>query len=183
VDEEKPLSLEQFLQLYPWPKECAAGAALDWLWHFDLPCDVQDIWPRLIDTSRLNRAMGLTRMEFVERKGVVHGSARVGGVLQEWIEKPWSWVWCREMVGERVYSRGFLTHLRAIYRLRPVAPGRLAMSVYFGLLPRNVAGRAVLALRKAGIESGLRKAISLMANSTLLRCANPVGTGSAYTIG
>ncbi len=187
MEEGKALTLEQFLELYPWPSERVTARPVDWLWHFDLPCEPEEIWLHLIDTSRLNRALGLAEMKFEERDGVLHGSSRVAGVPHEWVEVPWTWVWCRELVAQRIYSRGFATYLRAIHRLSPAGPGRSALSVYVGLIPRNLPGRAAIALAGRGVAHGYRRLMPELAREAKIerpapyRAAPPLLSPAART--
>jgi class 3 adenylate cyclase len=137
-------------------------SAVDWVWHFDLPCRVEDIWPHLIDTSRMNRALGLERMEFQEQGGVLRGSSRLGGIRHEWVELPWSWIWGRELTLERVYDRGLFRRFRLRYELESVTGGcRLTLRFHF--LPRGAIGRVSLALNKASLERRYRTVFEALA--------------------
>src|SRR5437868_2499632 len=82
-----PQGMEAFLRENPWPAEPLSwGRPLDFLWHFDLDVTAAELWPFVMDTSHFNRAMGTSKMDFREVDGVLHGSTRNAGVLQEWTE-------------------------------------------------------------------------------------------------
>lgn len=140
------LTLDAFRALHPWPEEALAlGTPLEWLWHYDLDVDADELWLRIIDTSRINRAMGQAEMHLVERDGRLHGEATYGVRHHRWIEEPWDWVAARHLCCVRTYSRGYAQQVRSMYRLDTLGDGRVRYYVYFGWIPR---GRvAALALR------------------------------------
>ena len=79
---------------------------LEWLWHHDLPVAPEDLWRIVSDTSRLNRSLGVSEMTFEERGAVRWGSSRAGGMRQEWVEVPWTWVAGQWLESVRLYDRG-----------------------------------------------------------------------------
>lgn len=141
-----PPNLAAFVAKHPWPSELLAkGRPLESLWQFELAASPSEIWPYLSDTSRLNRAMSVSRMFFEERDGVLHGRAVNAGFVQEWVEVPWTWVAEKTMTSVRLYSRGFAHAVRAIFDLEPQGE-RTRIDVYFGWVPRGFWQRALLAL-------------------------------------
>jgi class 3 adenylate cyclase len=138
--------LEDLRSQYPWSSELLAqGAPLERWWQFELGVSPERLWPVIADTSRMNRAIGLSRMDFQERDGRLEGAALNAGVMQKWVEVPWDWVEGRAMMGMRVYSEGFAHAVRALYALEPTANGS-RLSVFFGWIPRSPAWRLFLAL-------------------------------------
>jgi class 3 adenylate cyclase len=138
--------LEDLRSQYPWPSELLAqGTPLERSWQFELGVSPERLWPVIADTSRMNRAMGLSRMDFQERGGRLEGKTLNAGVMQKWVEVPWDWVECRAMMGMRVYSEGFAHAVRALYALEST-PNGSSLSVFFGWIPRSPAGRVLLAL-------------------------------------
>lgn len=136
--EDAPLTLSQFLARFPWPAEMTAdGVPLDWFWRFELAGAPEDLWPFLADTSRSNRALGLSPVQYVERDGALQGSTRTSGIYQEWHEWPWEWVWGRTLTCLRQYHRGLARWLRVIYLLEPGAAGGTDLHLYLGWIPRN----------------------------------------------
>ncbi len=144
-----PTTLESFTKRYPWPQRLRSlGRPLEWLWQYPLTVEANVLWPHLIDTSRLNRALGLNPMHFEERDGVLHGNSVNGGVRHEWIEEPWTWNNATELIAIRNYSRGFAHVARVIYRfLTPTSQDSHGnLLVYFGWIPRGLIGHAALRL-------------------------------------
>lgn len=126
------LDLDAFRALYPWPKRALEqGKPLEWFWIFHLQGDRETLWSQLADTSRLNRALGVSEMKFHERDGVLHGMSRVAGVQQVWVEEPWNWVAGHSLQNLRVYSRGFARYGRGVHYLEQLAAAALR--------PRSVA--------------------------------------------
>ncbi|HTM20095.1 MAG TPA: DUF5939 domain-containing protein, partial [Kofleriaceae bacterium] len=160
---DEPFTLESFVALHPWdPDHLAQGRPLEWLWHFDVAAQPDEVWRILIDTSRFNRAMGLSRMQFEERDGVLHGSGTNGGVRHVWVEVPWDWVAERWLISRRVYRKGFARVVRVIYRLQRLDFERVRVWVYFGWIPRGVVGRLAIKIGMPSIERGYRKVLDDM---------------------
>ncbi|WP_146657771.1 hypothetical protein [Enhygromyxa salina] len=105
----EPEQLSAFLDRHPWPPHMLAGqrAPLEFLWRFEVDAPLARMWPMLIDTSRFNRALGLTGMDYEERGGQLHVTVVNGGFRQTWVEVPWQWIHGRHMEAVRDYSEGF----------------------------------------------------------------------------
>ncbi len=158
------LTLERFLERYPWPDaDRQRGRPIEWFWEFEVEAPIDALWALLVDTSRFNRAMGLARMSFEERDGVLYGSAKNGGFLQEWVEVPWMWINGREVIAERRYTRGFAHVVRAIYLVQELADGRLRLYVYFGWIPRGLLGRFMLWISQGMLRGGYARVLQEMA--------------------
>src|SRR5580692_6217519 len=89
---DRDLTLDELLALHPWPPEHAAERRLEWLWKFDVPLPVEELWRVVADSSRMNRSLGVSEMKFEERGSVAWGTSKSAGVRHEWIEVPWDWV-------------------------------------------------------------------------------------------
>ena len=139
-------ALAEFLDRYPWSDDQRRGRRSDdWLWIFELPVSAEALWPLISDTSRFNRALGLSQMQYEEEGGVLRGATVNAGVRQEWTEVPWEWVSCREMCAARDYQRGMARYVRSIYQIEPCDDGKgVRLHVYFGWIPRGVLGRLML---------------------------------------
>jgi class 3 adenylate cyclase len=129
-------TIADVLAAHPWSGEHADARRLEWLWSIDVPAAPGQLWPLLADLSRLNRALKLPLMTFVERDGVRHGMARYTGVKHEWIELPWNWVAGRWYELSRIYAKGAMRALRAVIELEPTDTGT-RVHVYFGVVPRS----------------------------------------------
>lgn len=133
------------MQEYPrdklWPAEwLREGAPYEVNWTYDIPRGVEEVWPRLTDTSELNRRVGFPEMSQVERDGKLYGSYTLGGRLWEWEELPWEWEYPRYFVAGRVYSRGYVRYLRSVFRFEETAPGRCRAHLYFGWIAPGLLG-------------------------------------------
>jgi class 3 adenylate cyclase len=129
-------TIEELLRSHPWPREFADARRLEWLWTVDVPAAPSVLWPVLADLSRLNRALGLPLMTFVEKEGIRWGSARYTGVKHEWQEVPWNWVANRWYELVRIYRKGSMRALHGICELQPTAAGT-RISIYYGVVPRS----------------------------------------------
>lgn len=138
------MTLEEHLARWPWPAEWSGQKTLDWLWTWELPASPEALWPALSDTSAFNRRLGLSEMEYKEKDGVLHGRAVNAGVILEWVESPWEWEYARGLSNTRTYSKGFARFVRARYVLEEAGPDRTRLTVYFGWVPRGLAGRLLL---------------------------------------
>ncbi|HNK94186.1 MAG TPA: adenylate/guanylate cyclase domain-containing protein, partial [Leptospiraceae bacterium] len=116
------LTLEEFLKLYPWEEKYTANKPnrMDWFWNFELEIEPNSLWPFISDTSRLNQAMGLSKMTFEEKEGILYGKAKNAGIDLEWIEVPWNWVSGKYLVSIREYSKGFAYTVKAIFHLEKI---------------------------------------------------------------
>ena len=147
-----PLSLEEFLQEFPWSDEWSGSVPLDYLWEFRLNVAVEDLWPRLIDTSSFNRLMELPQMHFHEEDGKLYGWSVNGGLRLEWEEVPWEWEYGRQMVSARRYSKGFPKYVRGIYLVEEISLDETLVQVYFGWIPRSLFGRTLLKMYMPTLE-------------------------------
>lgn len=153
-------TLAALLARYPWSDaERALGPVVEGLMSFQLDAPPGAVWPIVSDTSRMNRAIGLTRMEFEEREGLLHGRSRNAGIVHEWVEVPWAWVAERSLYSVRRYSRGVVHVARAVYELTPLGDEGCRFDVYFGFVARGLLGRLLLPLTLSMLRSGYRRAI------------------------
>jgi class 3 adenylate cyclase len=160
VGDSAALTLAEFTARHPWPENLQKlGKPLEWLWSFDIEASPDDLWVHIIDTSRLNRALGLSPIQFEERDGVLYGRAKNGGIRQEWIERPWDWVSGQYVHTVREYTRGFVYAVRGIYWIEPLGADRVRYYVYFGWVPRGVLGRVLLRLGMPGVRRGYERVL------------------------
>jgi hypothetical protein len=155
------VSVEEILARHPWPAELLAqGTPMHWLWRFELDVPADRLWPHIIDTSRFNRAMGITRMQFEERDGVLRGSTVNLGMAQEWTEVPWDWAWEKSLISVRKYDRGLGKVARAVYELEAIGENKCVLQVYFGYIPRNWLASLVLRVGLPWLEKNYRKMLA-----------------------
>lgn len=157
------LTLSEFLQRYPWqPEETQGRKPMDFLWRFELALSPEELWPFLIDTSTFNKLLGLPVMTYEERNGRLFGKSVNAGVLLEWEEVPWEWEYLKGLNNARIYSKGFATYVRARYLLERAAKGSL-LYVYFGWVPRHLAGRLLLKIGMRKLKADYAKALDKVA--------------------
>jgi hypothetical protein len=161
VSRAEVLDIDAFLAIHPWPEDLRKyGKPLEWLWYFDLEGDLMEIWNRLADTSRFNRALGVSKMVFREQQGVLHGQTHMGGARQEWIEEPWQWVAGRWLGNVRRYSRGLAHANRGIYHFEPLDPTRVRYYAYFGWIPRNPVSSLLLRLGMSSLGKAFGRLVA-----------------------
>ena len=65
-----------YLQLFPWKEaQLQAGNLYEFSWHYELPVSPDDLWHYLIDSSRLNKAVGYDGIIYSEEGGLLHGAS------------------------------------------------------------------------------------------------------------
>lgn len=151
------LTVEQLLALHPWPAEYAQLPRVEWLWHFEVDLAVEQLWPIISDSSRLNRALGVQEMKFEERGSERWGTSSPLGFEQEWLEVPWNWVAGQWLESLRVYKRGFSKAVWGVFVLTPLEAKKTRVSVYFGAVPRNWFGRLINTLGFPTLEKDFRR--------------------------
>lgn len=175
------MELNELLERYPWSEEWKRHhpkrlehwkpelwkriRPLESLWSFRVDLSVDDLWSQISDTSKTNRALGLPEMSFVEEDGVLFGRSNNAGWIMEWEDIPWEWIYGKELSNARIYSRGPACFVRARYITEEAnTPSSSMLHIYFGWIPRNLAGRLFLKLgmlamksRYAALLSNLKK--------------------------
>jgi class 3 adenylate cyclase len=140
---EHSSDLAQILEGFPWDPDVIADAKpIEEVWSFDLPVDAERLWEGIVDTSRLNRALGLAELELEERDGRLTGVVH-GIVEQRFVEMPWSWVEHRVLVAERRFDSGMTRQIRVLYLFEPHGD-EVTLTVYLGFVPRGLLGRLLL---------------------------------------
>ena len=158
-----PPSVEQLLAAHPWPAAHAQEQRLQWLWHFELPLSLEQLWPLVADSSRMNRALGVSEMKFEDRGGLRWGTSRPGGRLHEWVEVPWNWNAGRWLESVRLYQRGFSKVVYAVFVMEALAPRQTRLSVYFGAIPRGLVGRLALSYGFPRLEKDFQRVLGQVA--------------------
>lgn len=98
-------------------------------WSFDFDFPIQEVWPLVTNTDRLNRACGLPEVHYVHEADQDGGSRRFGrlrsrGMTLRWLEHPYEWVKHRYFRVERTYTSGPLRYMDMHWDFEPIAGGQ-----------------------------------------------------------
>lgn len=157
-------SLEEVCARFPFSEQEREGEEpLVFEWVIEVEAELSALWPLMIDTSRLNRALGMPEMTIEERDGLLHGKARNGYRIHEWVEFPWNWNSPVYTVCTRVYSRGYGRRVRVVYFFEVPSEGTVKLHVRFWWIPRGIIGRIGLKLGMPRVESGYRRVVAALA--------------------
>lgn len=108
--------------------------SVDFEW--DLEAKPEQLWPHVSNTERLNRAIGLSAVEFSTKKDAALGirrfaKAKIGGFPLAWEEHPFEWIEGRRMGVLREFSQGPHRWFVSVVELhsRPTGGARLRHSI------------------------------------------------------
>lgn len=178
-----PITLPQFLEQYSWtvedPKIVPAQL---FLWHFDLPASAEKLWPFLSDTSFMNREMGVPAMTFYEKEGRRYGYSKNAGLTLAWEELPWEWEYAKGLHAERVYSKGFVSLVRAAYILEALDQNQTRLYVYFGWHPRHLIGKGLISLAMKALKNSYAKLLNKIVSSIQSQEENALRRASLYSV-
>lgn len=116
------------------------------LYTYELPVFPHEIWPYLIDTSRMNKDLGFPPREEKEINGENHVSTVTLGRKEEWIEKPWIWIFEKEVQNHRIFLKGWMAEQRGVFTVEPAPDNKTIVSVYFRWAFHNPLNRALFSL-------------------------------------
>ncbi|MCB1189657.1 MAG: adenylate/guanylate cyclase domain-containing protein [Leptospiraceae bacterium] len=162
------MELQEFLKKYPWQdKYLSKRNPVEWYYEFELKLSKKELWPYISDTSQINRFMGLPEMKFQEKNGVLYGSSKYLGIITEWIEVPWTWIYGHHLIAIREYKTGFAHTVRAIFELVEIEKKKTKLYIYFGWIPRNFMYAMLLKMASSNIKANFAKALSLVEKAIL----------------
>ncbi len=169
------LTIDEFFKIYPWDDKYILGKPkrLDWFWSYELTISVDSLWSFISDTSRLNKAIGLSEMNFEEKAGVLYGKAKNAGVRLEWVEVPWTWVAGKHLISVREYSRGFAHTVKAIYHFEKISESTTRLYVYLGWIPRGFFSKLLLLASKNIIHKKYTEILSEIEKLSKARTFKP----------
>ncbi|XXX77484.1 DUF5939 domain-containing protein [Sorangium sp. So ce134] len=146
---------------HPWTRETRdLGPPLEWRFSFELEASPEELWPILVDTDRLDRAMKLPLITYAEQDGLLRGASSVLGVAFQWTELPWAWVAEKEMQALRVYDNGIATHLAIAFSLAPSGAGGTRLDLRFAWHLRSALARPLIALVERHARGVYRRALA-----------------------
>ncbi len=107
-------------------------------WTLDLQSTPEALWPLVADTNRFNHDTGLPAVTQTfdapdARPGMRRLRFTMYGILVEWDEQPFEWVYPYRFSVQRLYRRGPFAEVRVIVELSPRAKGgtRLRYRAWF----------------------------------------------------
>jgi tRNA A-37 threonylcarbamoyl transferase component Bud32 len=124
----------------------AAPVHLRWAWK--LAASPAQLWPFVADTDRLNKAIGLPAVEFLEadEEGVPVRKARtrILGMEVAWRELPFDWVKDHVHSVYREYDRGPVAAMWNRVELEPLPGGGTELVHELWLVPRHFVGKVAV---------------------------------------
>lgn len=149
---------------------------------FEVKAPVEQVWPFLADTDRMNRRLGLDGVKY-ERLADPRTPARVmaetnlGGFTTKYEERPWEWTWTRGLSVRRDFLGSPIEYLIVSWRMEAKGAGS-ALHIHLEALPRSVMMRPLvwwnLRANVAGFRAMVTEIDSYLAKNTSLNpFANP----------
>jgi class 3 adenylate cyclase len=128
--------------------------AYDFSW--ELEASPEQLWPHVSNTERLNRAVGLSAVEFTSRVDAKrdvrrHGRFRAVGMNVSWEEHPFEWIEGRRLGVLREYSAGPFVWLVSVVELAPRSGTGTTLTHRVRVEPRGLLGRTA-----AAVEIGVK---------------------------
>jgi hypothetical protein len=132
------MTATELLLRHPFPEAWAGAKRIERLWIHDVAGTPEALWPHISDTSRMNRALGTSEMQFTELDGQALRHVEERRREHEWVEPPWSWVANQWLTcAAHLLDRGFFMRVMfAVQRLERIATGT-RIYIYFGAVPRS----------------------------------------------
>ena len=128
------------------PGEIKQPAARTYEVELLLKASPEELWPLISDTNRVNKLIGLDRVEEVQQTDdplVVIGRSRPWWGAMEWEEHPYEWVAPKRLGVVRVFSKGPLKWYRSTVELTPKENGTL-LRQKIELVPKGRLGAMVV---------------------------------------
>lgn len=121
---------------------------------WELASSAAQLWPYVSNTERLNRAAGLSSVQYRTEKDPVRGlrkfgSFKLAGMNIAWEEHPFEWIEGTRMGILREFISGPFRWFSSVVELTPLAHGGTRLTHTVRIEPRNLMGRLV-----AEIEAG-----------------------------
>ncbi|MBY0527561.1 MAG: protein kinase [Gemmataceae bacterium] len=150
----------------------------DWSWELD--ATPRQLWPLVSNTERLNRAIGLSAVEFSQQRDAEGGMKRFAqvrkmGMAIQWEEHPFEWVEGRRMGVLREFRAGPFKWYVSLVELSPRGGGTL-LRHQVQIEPHGLIGRTL-----AAVEVGIRshKALDRVYRRMDAALTGKLGSGAA----
>jgi class 3 adenylate cyclase len=144
------------LAVHPRLPQCDPDKLINYDWVWELEAPPEQLWPHVSNTERVNRAAGISAVQFSTQnepdKGVRRfGQFRKAGILAAWEEHPFEWIEARRMGVLREYSSGPFKWMVSIVELSQRPGGGTTLTHRVRIEPHGLVGRTV-----AAVEVGIR---------------------------
>lgn len=129
-----------------------ASHASRWKWEktfeWTLESSIQQLWPYVSDTERLNRAIGLPPVNYRSEKDPElglrkYGSFRLAGLKISWEEHPFEWIEGTRMGVLREFASGPFVWFMSLVSLHEADNGKTLLRHCLRIKPRNLVGKIV----------------------------------------
>ncbi|MBL8683392.1 MAG: protein kinase [Myxococcales bacterium] len=133
------------VELHPKLPQSKPGWTRRFVFEFDLDASVEELWPYVANTDKMNRAAGLAPVKY-DVRGVTPGvSERVGsnsalGIPLRWREHPYEWIERKRHAVFREFQSGPVLWYSAEVELQSLAPTKTRVRHTITLHPRNWLG-------------------------------------------
>lgn len=145
------MNIAELQRKFPWRKSLDALIAPENMYvTIDGECDPETLWLLLSDTSRFNRALGLSRREENEQAGQLVSVEKILGWKQISIEIPWDWVKGQYFVIHRKYKQGFalaakvIVYIERLQNIECAQKQQIRIHMEYSFLPSNFIFRFIL---------------------------------------
>lgn len=118
---------------------------------YKLAVTPEEIWPFVIDTSRMNKEMGFGGRIETEIDGENHVKTETLGRAEHWIEKPWVWVEKQELQNHRVFITGWMTEQKAAFKLQQTTEG-VIVHAYFAWAFPNIFNKLLFMMARGVLD-------------------------------
>lgn len=118
--------------------------AVEFLGSDELDVDASTLFEVLSNTSKINKAIGLSKRYESENEGKKIVTTKVLGKEAQWEEHPWQWEWGKFMVSRRKYLKGPLKEEYSVIYIQQLENGsRCRYYFYYLSTPKNLAVKLV----------------------------------------
>ncbi|EAQ79672.1 protein kinase domain-containing protein [Blastopirellula marina] len=126
----------------------ANGKVFTAQWEWDFDGQPADLWPLVSNTERINAAVGLPPVEYVnhrDEQGALHriGSFRLGFTRLTWEEHPFEWVEGRRLGVLREFQNGPFQWFVSVVEVTPRPTGGSRLTHRVRIAPRGWLGRLI----------------------------------------
>ena len=116
-----------------------------YFFEWELEASVENLWPFVSDTNRVNHAIGLPAPEFTfkhfDDSYEMFAKAKFNGMSVGWQEFPFQWIANRCLSVLRIFDSGPFQWVTSTVELQPLVQNRTRLVHRFQVLPRGLLGK------------------------------------------